>query len=112
MKLTQSDVDKFNQIAELLAEAYEHYFEHTDGYSKSSEGYIALSLPPYYWREDEPVQLGVEIYSYVFGPSRQHLFDSLDEALETVREWHHEQLGTVYCADCGLPARTCFHNLD
>lgn len=83
--------EKFKEILRLLTEAYMHYFEHSDGYCKSSEGAISLHWPSYFWNEarSEP---SVEIYSYVLGPSRTHYFKDVDEALATVRQWHHNEM--------------------
>jgi hypothetical protein len=36
------------------------------------------------------------VYSYVFGPERQHDFDSIEDALATVREWRDEELARTY----------------
>lgn len=48
------DLDKYQELLTLLAEAYEHYFAYGDGYAKSSEGHVALIVPPYYWQDDNP----------------------------------------------------------
>lgn len=89
-------LEKLGELMRLLGEAYEHYFEHSDGYCKSSEGAISLSIPPYYWSESG--ELGVSVYSYVFGPQREHWFDSMDEALLIVREWHAREMDQKYDA--------------
>jgi hypothetical protein len=39
------------------------------------------------------------IYSYVLGPNRNHDFDSLDEALVAVKEWHAEEMKRDYADD-------------
>lgn len=104
MRLKEEHVQKFNQILDLLEEAYEVYFENSDGYGKSSDGYAALTFPPYFWREEADTQPGVEIYSYVLPESgRNHYFDTLDEALEQVKEWHRAELAmwTSPCTVCG-----------
>ena len=38
----------------------------------------------------------VNIYSYVFGPTRNHSFNSIDEALETVKKWHKNEINFDY----------------
>jgi hypothetical protein len=88
------------EIRRLLAEAYKHYFEKSDGHCKSSEGAIAIHYPPFFWdpeyhrgKSPEP---GVEIYSYVLGPHRSHYFDTATEALVAVREWHANEMACTY----------------
>lgn len=86
---------KLTALKQLLAEAYEHYFEHSDGYCKSSEGAISIhAASPFYWRDEHQAPASVEIYSYVFGGGRHHHFKDIDEALDAVREWHREELAT------------------
>lgn len=94
--ITQDFLDKLTEIQRLLAEAYEHYFANSDGYCKSSEGAITISLPAYFWREGEDREPAVEVWSYVLGPSRSHWFDTIDAALETVREWHAAEMAATY----------------
>jgi hypothetical protein len=95
--MDKNDFDKLIQIRQLLKEAYDHYFEFSDGFCKSSEGHISLDFGNYW--EDKNCELkitGVQIYSYVLGPSRQHYFDSIDEALGTVVQWHRDEMSTAY----------------
>lgn len=86
------------EIQRLLDEAYDHYFEHSDGHCKSSEGYVGLQFNNYHDRRaGDPLKIvGVEIYSYVLGPHRSHEFTSTEQALATVREWHAKQMATDY----------------
>lgn len=67
-----------------------------DGYCKSNEGYVGLLYRLPNWHEckdkDEyidatPKLSMVEVYSYLFGPSRLHTFDSLEEAHKEVMSW-------------------------
>ncbi len=96
--MKQSDWNKLKQIRQLLKEAYDHYFEFSeDGHCKSSEGHISIDFGNYW--EDKNCELkitGVNIYSYVLGPSRSHYFKDLDTALDTVVQWHSEQMKTDY----------------
>lgn len=103
MRLTEEHVQKFNQILDLLEEAYEAYFSSGETHCKSSDGYAALALPPYFWREEEGVQPGVNIWSYVLASNgRDHYFDSLDEALVEVQSWRDEMMDMVEpCEYCG-----------
>lgn len=89
---------KLFELQRLLAEAYEHYFKYSDGHCKSSEGAISIHYPSFFWHEDVRPKPSIEVYSYVFGPSRAHHFDSIDEALEVVRAWHADEMATRYDA--------------
>lgn len=96
--ITEQEYRDLYEIRRLLDEAYDHYFANSDGYCKSSEGYIGLSFNNYFDRRDGKV-IGielVEIYSYVFGPSRSHYFKSTAEALETVKVWHKREMSETY----------------
>lgn len=87
------------EIAGLLEEAYEHYFEFSDGYCKSSEGWIQIDIPAYFWRRDEGEAVerpSVGVYSYALGPHRFHSFESSTEALEAVKVWHEREMATDY----------------
>jgi hypothetical protein len=103
------DLDKVREIVRLLDEAYDHYFENSDGHCKGSEGYVEIRLPNYFGRRDgvsnwtgRPAQVGIGIYSYVLGPHRQHDFESIDEALAEVRKWHEAEMTYDYKDDWGL----------
>lgn len=94
------DSVKLAQIRALLAEAYEHYFANGDGHCKSSEGAISLHFQPFFWREGEPQERpAVSIFSYVLGPSRDHYFRDMDEALAAVTEWHAAEMSHDYSED-------------
>jgi len=89
------------EIQRLLTEAYDHYFQHSDGYCKSSEGAVSLHYPNYFDQRDGVTEPQVSIYSYVLGPSRNHDFPNLDAALRTVRQWHRAQTVDHVCdEDC------------
>lgn len=87
-------MDKIREISRLLDEAYKHYFTY-EGHCKSSEGHISIEYGNYWDRSDNPDEVpikSVNVYSYVFGPDRHNEYDTLDEALETVRGWHAEEM--------------------
>lgn len=85
--------EKLREIVRLLDEAYAHYFEFSDGYCKSSEGYVELTFGTYFDRRDGTATIGCNIWSYVFGEGgRQKFYDSLDAALAAVRKWHAEEM--------------------
>ena len=96
--MTNKDFQKLLEIRKLLKEAYDHVFDNDHDCShKSQEGHISLEFGNYW--EDEKCELkitSVNIYSYVFGSSRSHYYDTLDEALEVVRQWHKEEMETDY----------------
>jgi len=100
-KLDQmTNKEKLLKIRRLLKEAYDHYFEHSDGHSKSGEGFISLEFGDYW--SDKNCECNIKavcIGSYVFGPHRTHYYDSLDEALEEVTKWHKEEMNMTYDYD-------------
>jgi hypothetical protein len=99
--MNNKDQEKLLKIRKLLKEAYDHYFEFSeDGHCKSSEGHISVDFGNYW--EDKNCELkitGVNIYSYVLGPSRSHYFKDLDNALESVVEWHRLEMEDDYDKD-------------
>lgn len=94
---TAQDLDKLREIHNLLDEAYNHYFEY-EGHCKSSEGYISIEFGNLWDRKESGLEIkNVHIYSYVFcREGRSQDFASLDEALETVRGWHAEEMAYDY----------------
>jgi hypothetical protein len=95
--MNDKDFQKLIQIRKLLKEAYDHYFENTDGHCKSGEGHISVEFGNYW--EDQNCEMkitSVNIYSYVFGNSRYHYYKSVDTALEVVKGWHKEEMTTDY----------------
>lgn len=96
--MNQQDFNKLLQIRKLLKEAYDHVFENDHDCShKTQEGHISLEFGNYW--EDSKCEMkitSVNIYSYVFGNSRSHCYDSLDTALEVVKAWHKEEMTTDY----------------
>lgn len=90
-----NDLEKLAEISRLLDEAYKHYFSY-EGHCKSSEGFISIEYGTYWDREKNPLELpvkNVHIYSYVFcREGRSQDFDSIDEALKTVQEWHANEM--------------------
>jgi len=95
--LSRADLAKIEEIRHLHDTALARALRR-DGHSKSSEGSLRLSLGNYWNRLDddgnptERPEVGVELYSYVLGPSRDHWFASIDRALETVRVWYAREM--------------------
>jgi len=77
------------QLRRELFDLYDRYFnsELNDGYHKSSEGRVSIVYPHYFEEQWPPA---VEIYSYVFGEGRNHYFDTIDDAFETVKKWRRD----------------------
>jgi hypothetical protein len=95
--MNNKDQEKLLKIRKLLKEAYDHYFDNSDGHCKSAEGTIGIEYGNYW--EDKNCELkitGVSIYSYAFGPNRDHYFETIDTALEAVVQWHRDELNTDY----------------
>jgi hypothetical protein len=96
--MNSKDFQKLLEIRKLLKEAYDHVFENDHDCShKSQEGHISVEFGNYW--EDSKCEMkitSVNIYSYVFGNSRSHCYDSLDTALEVVKVWHKEEMTTDY----------------
>ena len=93
--LTEQDKVNLKEIMRLLDEGLKHYLTY-ESHCKSSEGYLVVSYDfnNSWWRFDNPIKpkMLVEVYSYALGPHRNHSFDSIDEALEAVREWHAAEM--------------------
>lgn len=100
--------EKLLKIRKLLKEAYDHYFDNCkDCGCKSGEGHISLEFGNYW--EDTKCECKITavcIYSYVFGCSRSHCYNSLDEALEAVTRWHKEEMEAVYHNDDASTIKT------
>lgn len=110
--MTPEDYAKLEEIHRLLDEAYDHYFQY-EGHCKSSEGHIDISYGNLWDRREEGLKIKyVHIYSYVFcEQGRSQDFDSLDDALETVREWHTKEMAYDYNAPEEVAAREELDNL-
>ncbi|MFD5107155.1 hypothetical protein [Streptomyces cinereoruber] len=98
VSITEQEQQELKQIWQLLDEAYHHYFEHSDGYCKSGEGFVGVEFNNFFDRRDgESFGIkSVEIYSYVFGPKRSNYFKSTTEALSAVKAWHAREMADTY----------------
>lgn len=91
------------EIQSKIRQIRQHLFDlHTawnndplmDGHHKSNEGYVGVILSYPNWFEatdyltDAP-HVGIEVYSYLFGPHRLHEFDTVDAALKEVLTWRY-----------------------
>lgn len=99
--ITSEMLDKIDEIARLHDEAFWHLHQY-DGHAKSSDGSISIEIgfgTVWTRKEQEKTQpsIGVAIYSYVVAsdtpsyPSfgqRNHWFETVDEALTVMKEWH------------------------
>ena len=98
--ISQEMLDKVAEIARLHDEAFWHLHQF-DGHAKSGDGAINIEIGfgTVWSRDDKKTQpsIGVSIYSYVVAsdtPSypnfgqRNHWFETVDEALQVMTEWH------------------------
>ena len=84
-------------MREHLADLHEKYFNEPESFGhKSNEGYIGLlyRLPNWFevgskqeYIDATPKLSMIEVYSYLFGPSRLHQFETVDEAFREVMSW-------------------------
>ena len=104
--MTPEDMQKLEEISRLLDEAYAHYFEY-EGHCKSSEGHISIGFGNIWDRQEKGIAIEyIDIYSYVFcRQGRSQLFESIDEALETVKQWHKDEMAYDYNAPEEIAAR-------
>ena len=89
-------LDTIDEIVCLLDEAYDHYFNLGSGGGKMAEGLIEVYWPNYFERKRGNTEPTVGVYSYVFCPSRMHFFDTVEEALTTVKRWHDFEMKETY----------------
>lgn len=102
--ITQEILDKIAEIARLHDEAFWH-LQQFDGHAKSSDGAVSIEIGfgTVWDRRLEKTQpsIGVSIYSYVVASStpsypnfgqRNHYFETVDEALTVMREWHEKAM--------------------
>lgn len=89
--------EKLQVLREHLGKLHQAWQDdpNRDGHCKMSEGYVGITCNYPYWHEcnslkeyvEAKPQITVQVYSYLFGPSRMHDFASLDEALAEVLTW-------------------------
>lgn len=107
---TAEETRKLAAMQELLDVAYQHYFTHSNGICKSSEGVIAITGDTHFDRsrstttptnprlsaDENATKHRIVIYSSVFGAGNSSEFDSIDAALAEVTHWHREEINTEY----------------
>ena len=90
-------MDAVKRIREHLAKLHKAWQDdpNRDGHCKMSEGYVevVLAYPNWFdagsyenYLKAEP-KMRIGVYSYLFGPSRMHNFDSVEEAEKEVLRW-------------------------
>ena len=94
--ITTGELAKLHEIHRLLDEANAHALA-IDGHCKSSEGSIEVDFGNHWDRLDPANRKApkVSVYSYLLGPHRMHHFDSIDQALEVVQQWHRQEMGAT-----------------
>lgn len=106
VELTDVDVADLMEIQRLHDEAFQHYRTNDTwgGGHKSSEGYVSVNFGNFFDRDDDrgTYKAGVEVYSYVFGPHRNHYFDTIKAGLEAVRVWHKAEMERDYAAEANM----------
>lgn len=96
MPLIDDERSDLAEIFRLFDDVCQHHFEHSDGYDKSSEGYVEISFGDHFSRGGGPLTLRrITIHSSVFGLWRCNGFDSTAEALTAVRQWHTREMNDV-----------------
>lgn len=97
--LNEKDEKFFKEIRVMLNEMHIKWRKEGDGHCKSCEGQIELYLHFPNWFEsddyinDMPDFVSCTVYSYLFGPSRLHEFESLEEAYHEVKQWYKDEMG-------------------
>lgn len=95
--LTEAELEMLAEIDNLLDEAHKHVLEFGEGLGKSGDGYFDVSFGNHFDRDGERRYTPrILIYAYTLGPSRNHYFDSIEEALAAVREWHSTEMAINY----------------
>ncbi len=102
--ISKETLDKIAEITRLHDEAFWHLHQF-DGHAKSSDGSVQLHIEfgNVWERQEGPVdpRVSVAIYSYVVAsntPSypnfgeRNHYFETVDEALQVMTEWHRKAM--------------------
>jgi hypothetical protein len=92
----ESSQEKIKELRTLLYNLHKAWGDdqNKNGHCKSNEGYVGVTLnyPNWFETKDylnaEPT-VTVQVYSYLFGPSRIHDFNSLDEAIAEVKTWSY-----------------------
>lgn len=102
--ISKETLDKIAEITRLHDEAFWHLHQF-DGHAKSSDGSVQLHIEfGNVWERQEgsvEPRVSVAIYSYVVAsntPSypnfgeRNHYFETVDEALQVMTEWHRKAM--------------------
>lgn len=90
----------YRKIRTHLADLHQKWIDdpNSDGHHKSNEGYVGIMFDAGNWFDcngkqdyiDSELKITlVEVYSYLFGPSRLHEFSSLEEAWNEVKKWEY-----------------------
>lgn len=96
--MKEEDKQKLLEMRKHLGELHQKWRDdpECDGHCKSNEGYVGLLYRLKNWHEcsskeeyvnAKPELSMVEVYSYLFGPSRLHTFDTINDAHQAVMSW-------------------------
>jgi hypothetical protein len=93
--MNETDLTKLRELTLLLDLAYLHHFRGDSRNYKSAEASIRLEFGNFWYRKDHPPGQAaaplietVLVYSSVWSAARLNYFDTLDEALTTIRGWY------------------------
>lgn len=99
MEINEQDKHKLDDIRRHLGELHHNWQNdpECDGHCKMNEGMVGVYFRYPNWSESDykkdaytlakPELAMVEVYSYLFGPTRLHTFNSISEAHEAVMNW-------------------------
>lgn len=92
--LTPEELADFKEVTRLLEEVSIHDLEQRgEGELEGGDIYLRFRNGRDQLGEVERKSPSVSIHSYLIGPQRNYLFQSIRQALEFVREWHKDKMG-------------------
>lgn len=98
MPLSETEAKQLAEMRAHLGKLHDERWNSPDfdRHYKSSEGYVSVLYSFKNWHERtstedyinaKPAISMVEVYSYLFGPSRMHSFNTIEEAYQEVMCW-------------------------
>lgn len=94
MSTTPRWVEQFEELQDYVGQLHEVWAKYDNDHHKSSEGAISIVFDPwvshYDTEEWKTAQPRCEVYSYIFGPHRNHDFKTIPLAILAVKKWARE----------------------